>query len=188
VQYHLSKIASILSTENNIISDNIITQVAIDSRTNLHKHTLFFCIVGERNNGHHYIKNCYEKGVRSFIISENIDAEKFPTAQFITVKNCLDALQSLATFHRVQFNLRTIGITGSNGKTIIKEWLYQLIHQDRKTIKSPKSYNSQVGVALSILNIETEHEIGIFEAGISSTMEMENLEKMIQHTILVLYP
>lgn len=183
VQYHLSKIASILSTENNIISDNIITQVAIDSRTNLHKHTLFFCIVGERNNGHHYIKNCYEKGVRSFIISENIDAEKFPTAQFITVKNCLDALQSLATFHRVQFNLRTIGITGSNGKTIIKEWLYQLIHQDRKTIKSPKSYNSQVGVALSILNIETEHEIGIFEAGISSTMEMENLEKMIQPNI-----
>lgn len=182
MRYYLAEVAHVFNID---IRANpiIIQQIAIDSRTNLNEHSLFFCIVGERNNGHHYIQNCYAKGVRSFVISEDIDVAKFPDACFIQVENCLTALQTFAAHHRKQYNLQCIGITGSNGKTIIKEWLYQLIHQDKKTVKSPKSYNSQVGVALSVLNIDSEHQIGIFEAGISTINQMENLENMIQPNI-----
>jgi alanine racemase len=183
MHYELQKVAEILSNSTEFNNNIYIDNVALDSRINLTQHTLFFCIVGDRNNGHHYIKNAYNKGVRCFVISENIETKIYQEANFIIVKDCLIALQQFAIYHRKQFKIPTIGITGSNGKTIIKEWLYQFLSNDKKIVKSPKSYNSQVGVPLSILNIENIHEIGIFEAGISTTNQMEFLEKMIQPNI-----
>jgi len=125
------------------------------------------------NDGHSYIGEAYKKGVRNFIITKVIEKAHFPDANFLIVKDALTALQELATAHRKSFSdLKTIAITGSNGKTIVKEWLYQMLHDQFNIIKSPKSYNSQIGMALSILKIEEGHNLGIFEAGISQSGEM----------------
>ena len=102
------------------------------------------------------------------------------------MNDTLAALQQLAAYHRQQFNIPVIGITGSNGKTIVKEWLYQLLHEDYNIVRSPKSYNSQIGVPLSVWQMNEQHTLGIFEAGISEQGEMERLEKMIRPTIGVL--
>ncbi len=166
-------------------NDDPIRFLSIDSRKiTSPQNTLFFAIPGERNDGHKYIKELIEKGVRNFVISnvsslKNIDA----SVNFILVKNVIDALQALAAYHRNQFNLKTIGITGSNGKTIVKEWLSQLLDKEFEIIKSPKSYNSQVGVPLSVWSINEMHDLAIFEAGISMPGEMVKLEKIIQPTI-----
>lgn len=185
LSYSISKIATILNGSIELIEDKIIEAVAIDSR-NIQlgsSNILFFCLVGEQNNGHRYIQKCYENGIRNFVISDTIDCSKYPDANFIRVANTLKALQTFAQFHRLQFSIPVIGITGSNGKTIIKEWLYQLLSSDKNVVKSPKSYNSQVGVPLSVLNMEPSNEIAIFEAGISTIGQMTNLEKIIHPTI-----
>jgi len=187
MNYNIDQINTILSgdffQEKN---HNNVTQVCIDTRqiTNATQ-TLFFCLVA-RNDGHRYIESAYKKGIRNFVISKIIGTENYADANFILVENTLNALQNLAKFHREQFNIPVIGITGSNGKTIVKEWLYQLLSTEKNTVKSPKSYNSQIGVALSVLNMETTNELAIFEAGISIVDEMENLEKIIQPTIGIL--
>lgn len=166
--------------------NSVITQATIDTRqiTNA-AGSLFFCLIA-RNDGHHYIENAYKKGVRNFIVSKQITAEKFPEASFILVEDTTFALQQLAKHHREQFTIPVIGITGSNGKTIVKEWLFQLLTSEKNIVKSPKSYNSQVGVPLSVLNMEKENELAIFEAGISTVDEMEHLQKIIQPTIGIL--
>jgi alanine racemase len=162
---------------------SIITQVCIDTRQITHaENNLFFCLVA-RNDGHLYIENAYKKGIRNFIVSKDVAIEKYADTNFIIVENTTTALQQLAKHHREQFNIPVIGITGSNGKTIVKEWLFQLLSTEKNTVKSPKSYNSQIGVPLSVLNMEKENELAIFEAGISTVGEMENLEKIIQPTI-----
>jgi Alr-MurF fusion protein len=141
--------------------------------------SLFFAISGERLNGHHYIGDLYAKGVRNFVVEDDSYIEKFPEANFLHVKKTTDALQKAAVFHRKQFNIPVAGITGSNGKTIVKEWCHQLLHDDFSVVRSPKSYNSQIGVPLSVWNMNASHNLAIFEAGISEPGEMENLEKII---------
>ncbi|WP_396182998.1 bifunctional UDP-N-acetylmuramoyl-tripeptide:D-alanyl-D-alanine ligase/alanine racemase [Flavobacterium sp.] len=166
-------------------SENSIENVSLDSRSlQNNQQTLFFCLVGPNNNGHHYIAELIEKGVRNFIVSEKV--EPVQDVNFLLVENTLTALQKFASYYRSLFDFPIIGITGSNGKTIIKEWLNFLLSPDYNIIRSPKSYNSQVGVPLSILGIKEKHNLGIFEAGISTTNEMEKLQKIIQPTIGIL--
>ena len=163
-----------------------IVQICIDTRQiSAANQSLFFCLVA-RNDGHQFIENAYKKGIRNFVVSKNISTENYADANFILVDDTLHALQQLAIYHRQQFNIPVIGITGSNGKTIVKEWLYQLLSSEKNIVKSPKSYNSQIGVALSVLNMESDNELAIFEAGISTINEMENLRNIIQPTIGIL--
>ncbi len=145
--------------------------------------SLFFALKGGRRNGHLFIDELYEKGVRSFVVSDELDLQKYPKGNFFGTKNTTIALQNLTATHRKNYNLPVIGITGSNGKTIVKEWLHQLLEPDYSIVRSPKSYNSQIGVPLSVWQIADYHNLGIFEAGVSQPDEMANLEKVIQPTI-----
>lgn len=164
----------------------IIDGVSVDSRSLQNtSSTLFFALVGQNNDGHKYILELIKKGVSNFVV-HHIPKNLEHQANFLIVENPLEALQKLATFHRNNFEFPIIGITGSNGKTIIKEWLNFLLSPNYNIIRSPKSYNSQVGVPLSVLGINEKHNLGIFEAGISTTNEMENLQKIIQPTIGIL--
>ncbi len=150
------------------------------------RHGLFFALQGRRN-GHRYIDEVYQAGVRNFIISDpDFKQGVYTDANFYLVNNVLTALHDLAAFHRKRFNYPVIGITGSNGKTIVKEWLYQLMAPEKRIVRSPKSYNSQIGVPLSVWEMNDEYELAIFEAGISRPGEMENLERVIQPTIGIL--
>ena len=190
--YSISIIKDILKgeywfNETAAASDAVIEHLLIDSRKiSFPQTSLFFAIVGERHDGHDFIEDAYKSGVRNFVVShiENIDNQYFKEAIFIKVPNVLRDLQDLAAYHRAQFpQLQVIGITGSNGKTIVKEWLYQLLKDDFNIVRSPKSYNSQVGVPLSVWQINETHDLAIFEAGISTTGEMAYLERIIQPTI-----
>jgi alanine racemase len=185
--YSISEIAKIVKGELICSSagDIAVKHLLIDSRRLVSPdNSLFFAIVTKRNNGHKYIDELFEKGVRNFVVSEPIiDETVMKSSNIIKVKNTLAALQALGAFHRKKFSIPIIGITGSNGKTIIKEWLFQLMCDDKKIVRSPKSFNSQIGVPLSVWQIEHEHELGIFEAGISETDEMDKLQAIIQPTI-----
>ncbi len=164
--------------------DQAIERLLFDSRHLVFaNHTLFFAFTGDRQDGHHFIEELYQQGVRNFVVTTATISDRFPQANFILVKNSIKALQKLATYHRQQFDIPVIGITGSNGKTIIKEWLFQLLHQDYRVAKNPGSYNSQIGVPLSVWLIETSHTLGIFEAGISRPKEMKKLAPIIDCTI-----
>ena len=149
--------------------------------------TLFFALVSRRNDGHNYIRELYNRGVRNFVVSylpDNMD--DYNDANFLLVRDTLAALQTLAASHRKNFDIPIVGITGSNGKTMIKEWLYQLLEPDFVVTRSPKSYNSQIGVPLSVWLLNKQSEIGLFEAGISKKDEMGQLWKIIKPTIGVL--
>ena len=149
--------------------------------------TLFFALKSKRNDGHKYIPELYERGVRSFVVGElpqNI--EEYPDANFLLVPNPMKSLQKLAEKHREVFDVPVIGITGSNGKTVVKEWLYQLLSAERIITRSPRSYNSQIGVPLSVWLMNEKTELGVFEAGISEMGEMEALQSIIRPTIGVL--
>lgn len=162
-----------------------IHEILTDSR-NLHDGvgTLFFAIPGLHHNGHDYIEILYSAGVRHFVVSQEIENQNlFRDANLFKVDNTIEALQRIALHHRKLFHLPVIGITGSNGKTIIKEWLFQLLHQDYNICRSPKSYNSQIGVPLSIWQLKAQHDLGVFEAGISQVGEMENLASLILPSI-----
>jgi alanine racemase len=164
----------------------IIDAVSIDSRSLQNSEsTLFFAIIGPNNDGHHYVSQLIESGVVNFVVSY-IPSNLQGKANFLVVENTLQALQTFAATYRSNFDFPIIGVTGSNGKTIIKEWLNFLLSPDYNIIRSPKSYNSQVGVPLSVLGINEKHNLGIFEAGISTTNEMTNLQKIIQPTIGIL--
>jgi Alr-MurF fusion protein len=168
-------------------SDDTIGHLIYDSRRiQQPSASIFFALKTSHNDGHKYIADAYKKGVRNFIVSEQIDQKNISDANIIFVNNTLLALQKIAAFHRNHFQFPVIGITGSNGKTVVKEWLYQLLQDDFKIVRSPKSFNSQIGVALSVWQMNGQHTLGIFEAGISSVEEMEKLEKIIQPTIGIL--
>lgn len=161
-----------------------VEHIAYDSRALPYPQTsLFFALKTIRKNGHSFIKDAYAKGVRNFIVQEELLLSELTDANIIRVPNVLDALQKLAAHHRHLFSIPVIGITGSNGKTIVKEWLYQLLHGDYKIARSPRSFNSQIGVPLSIWQLGKEHTLGIFEAGISLPGEMQKLYKIISPTI-----
>ena len=164
----------------------IIDAVAIDSRSLQNSDTtLFFALVGPNNDAHFYIKELIAKGVQYFVVT-HIPEDCQGKANFLVVKNTLLALQQLASYYRSLFHFPIIGITGSNGKTIVKEWLNFVLSPEYTIIRSPKSYNSQVGVPLSVIAINEQHNFGIFEAGISTVSEMEKLEPIIRPTIGVL--
>lgn len=186
MNYTAKEIAGIVGSSS-VADPSPILQLALDSRR-IHSPatTLFFALKGPRRNGHQFIGEVYKKGVRNFVVSEPVSAGSFPGANFILVNDTLDALQQLAAWHRRQFHVPVIGITGSNGKTIVKEWLYQLLHPDYNIVRSPRSYNSQTGVPLSIWQMNEQHDLAIFEAGISQPGEMERLEEMIRPSIGVL--
>lgn len=161
-----------------------VDELVIDSRKiNLPQASLFFGLKGPRQSGHHFFDDAYHKGVRYFVASEAIDPNSYPGAVFITVPDALAALQTIATVHRHQFSYPVIGITGSNGKTIVKEWLFQLLNNDYNIVRSPKSYNSQVGVPLSVWQMQDRNNLAIFEAGISQPGEMSRLQEIIDPEI-----
>lgn len=164
-----------------------IHNISIDSRTLLAAHhTLFFAIRGQRNNGHHYIPDLLDRDVKVFVVSEPVKIPAYLACAVIQVEDTLEALQKLAGYHRSQFMWPVIGITGSNGKTIVKEWLNDILSSHFSVVRSPKSYNSQVGVPLSVWNMRKENNLAIFEAGISKPGEMEHLEQCIRPTIGIL--
>ncbi|MBI1344295.1 MAG: bifunctional UDP-N-acetylmuramoyl-tripeptide:D-alanyl-D-alanine ligase/alanine racemase [Terrimonas sp.] len=167
--------------------NNIIEYLVFDSRKlYFPASSLFFALVGERRDGHAFIDEVYRKGVCCFVVSNPVDTTKYPNALFICVDDTLVALQQLAAYHRSQFTIPVVGIAGSNGKTIVKEWLYQLLSPDYNIVRSPKSYNSQIGVPLSVWLMEDSHDLAIFEAGISRPGEMEKLAGIIQPGIGIL--
>jgi len=188
MKYNTKNIAAIIDGKIlQLHHESIIENLLIDSRKVYSSPTsLFFALKGSRRDGHQFIPELYKRGVQNFVISEVLNVDDYPEANFILVADALEALQRLAGFHRKQFNIPVIGVTGSNGKTIVKEWLYQLLHENFNIVRSPKSYNSQIGVPLSIWQMNSHHELAIFEAGISKPGEMEKLEKIIQPTIGIL--
>lgn len=185
--YPVTHIAKIINAKLQHTADASVEHLLFDSRKVFYPGTsLFIALKGPRRNGHSFIPELYKKGVRNFVVSEPVSPDDYPGANILFVQDTLKALQQLASFHRKQFSIPVIGITGSNGKTIVKEWLYQLLHEDHNIIRSPKSYNSQLGVPLSVWEMQQQHTLGIFEAGISQSGEMEKLSEIIQPTIGIL--
>lgn len=189
---NLSQIAEVLHCPlrcNRQASASTQPQVSVlltDSRSlTFANQTLFFALVTAKGDGHRFVPDLYQKGVRAFVVSCPIDEFRntCPEAWFFIVPDTLDALQRLSAWHRNQFQLQVVGITGSNGKTIVKEWLYQMLHDVRQIVRSPRSYNSQVGVPLSVWQIDGSHNLALFEAGISQKNEMQRLERIIHPTI-----
>lgn len=161
--------------------------LSTDSRSLPHSDgVMFVAINGERHDGNQYIKDVYDMGVRSFMVDALPDISLYPDAVFCIVKDSMAALQKIAASRRLDFKGTVIGITGSNGKTIVKEWLYQILQKEHKVIRSPRSYNSQLGVPLSIWPINDQYSHAIIEAGISKPGEMSKLEKMIVPQIGIL--
>ena len=167
--------------------EQLITQLLTDSRKISDPATSVFFALKAKKDAHQFIAPLYQLGLRSFVITQQgFDITAFPEANFIWVADSLAALQKLAAAHRQQFQYPVIGITGSNGKTIVKEWLFQLLAPDYSIVRSPKSFNSQIGVPLSVWKMDIDHDLAIFEAGISEPEEMQNLESIIQPTIGIL--
>lgn len=148
-------------------------------------HTLFFAIPGKHHDGHRFIAEAYEKGVRHFVVQQEW-LHDFPDVNVWQVGDTIAALQALAAAHRGRFNIPVVGITGSNGKTIVKEWLFSLLAPEYTIVRSPKSFNSQIGVPLSVWQMQPYHQLALFEAGISRRGEMERLEKVIRPTVGIL--
>ncbi|MDR1667259.1 MAG: bifunctional UDP-N-acetylmuramoyl-tripeptide:D-alanyl-D-alanine ligase/alanine racemase [Bacteroidales bacterium] len=183
MEYRLGDIAQLVHGELTGDENYTVRHVLTDSRSLLYPaSTLFFAITGERNDGHDYIDELYRQGVRSFVVEKRPSTLPEVSAfsgGYILVPDVLYALQLLAACHRRRFLAPVIGITGSNGKTVVKEWLYQTLHKDKNIVRSPKSYNSQTGVPLSVLLLDEKHDLAIFEAGISRPGEMKRLQPMI---------
>ncbi len=189
----ISSIAKLLKVNDNTefsYPDAEVQELIIDTRkiTNA-AHALFFALKGALRNGHQFIAAAYQKGIRFFVVSETIDRSRYPDAFFLVVPDVLSALQKIGACHRSGFDYPVIGITGSNGKTIVKEWLYELLAQSHPyneqagPVRSPKSYNSQIGIPLSTWLMQANNTIGIFEAGISKPGEMEKAEAVIRPDI-----
>jgi alanine racemase len=184
-QYSIKQVKEIINAECDVLNDDVISILLTDSRRiNTGSEGLFFALSGRRN-GHEFIAEAYAAGVRNFVVKQGPEI-KLPEANCLIVPDVLAALQTLAAYHRARFNLEVIGITGSNGKTIVKEWLYQLLAADKNIVRNPKSYNSQIGVPLSVWQINDNHNLGIFEAGISLPGEMDRLAAIIKPSIGIL--
>ena len=170
----------ILQQAGAIALENLIT----DSRkVSFPVTSVFFAIPGEHHDGHQFVAEAYRKGVRHFIVQQPVPLRDLPESSVLLVSNSILALQQMAAFHRRQFSYPVIGITGSNGKTIVKEWLDNLLGRFYTIVKSPKSYNSQIGVPLSVWQMAANHTLGIFEAGISKAGDMVSLANVIEPTI-----
>ena len=186
MNYSIEKITTLIGARRIGSADAQIGWLLTDSRSLCFpEETLFFALKTQRNDGHRYIADLYRRGVRNFVV-ENLPAQPQSDANYLKVPSSLAALQRLAERHRDEFNIPIVGITGSNGKTMVKEWLYQLLSPQMTVTRSPKSYNSQIGVPLSVWLLNEQTEVGLFEAGISEPGEMEALRDIIQPTIGVL--
>ena len=184
--YTIEKITTLIGARRIGTADARIGWLLADSRSLCFpEETLFFALKSQRNDGHRYIGDLYRRGVRNFVVDHLPDHPE-ADANYLKVPSPLAALQRLAERHRDEFNVPVVGITGSNGKTMVKEWLYQLLLPSQKIVRSPRSYNSQIGVPLSVWLLNEQTEIGIFEAGISQPGEMMALRDIIQPTIGVL--
>jgi alanine racemase len=187
MQYTAKKIAEILGISAPEYPDLVIDLLLTDSRSLTYpEHTLFFALTTHSGDGHRYISDLYRHGVRNFVVQRRPDTANacYPDANFLVVRDVRAALQRLAKAHRDLFpTLPIIGITGSRGKTTLKEWLNHLLASSQRIARSPRSYNSQIGVPLSLWEIEPETELGIFEAGISEKGEMDALRNMIAPTL-----
>lgn len=184
--YKITEIASVLNASLKGSPEGTISHLFTDSRTLIPgPGSMFVALRGERHDGHHFIEEVYRKKQVTCFLVEKIPETMttLPGVTFLVVPDTLQALQALAAWHRSHFSVPVIGITGSNGKTIVKEWLFELLHNHLTITRSPKSYNSQVGVPLSVWLMEPSTQLAIFEAGISRPGEMEKLEKIIRPTI-----
>lgn len=187
--YTIEKVTTLIGARRYGDSDSNVRWILTDSRSLCFpEETLFFAIRSGRNDGHKYIADLYRRGVRNFVVEELPQnwSEEYPEANFLKVPFALEALQRLAERHRDEFNIPVVGITGSNGKTVVKEWLYQLLSTSMAVTRSPRSYNSQIGVPLSVWLLNEQSEVGVFEAGISQPGEMDALRDIIQPTVGVL--
>lgn len=189
MNYDIEAVTTLIGAHRYGDADGSIGFILTDSRSLCFpEETLFFALKSERNDGHNYIPELYRRGVRNFVVTlvpedyNNIYAD----ANFLKVPDTLEALQRLAERHRDEFDIPIVGITGSNGKTMVKEWLYQLLSSAKSVTRSPRSYNSQIGVPLSVWLLDNYSQVGVFEAGISKPGEMLALRDIIQPTIAVL--
>ena len=184
--YTFVKIATLIGARRYGDHDANVRWLLTDSRSLCFpEETLFFALHTKRNDGHRYIDDLYRRGVRSFVV-EQVPQHPQMDANYLKVPSTLAALQRLAERHRDEFSIPVVGITGSNGKTMVKEWLYQLLLPSQRIVRSPRSYNSQIGVPLSVWLLNEQTEVGIFEAGISQPGEMMALHDIIQPTVGVL--
>lgn len=182
--YTTSQIATLIGARRYGEEESQVTFLLTDSRSlSFPEETMFFALKSKRNDGHRYISELYKRGVRNFVVEEAPTNENYVDANFLVVPDTLAALQRLAERHRDEFQIPIVGITGSNGKTVVKEWLYQLLSPDMSVTRSPRSYNSQIGVPLSVWQLREDTRVGIFEAGISQPGEMRRLADIIQPTI-----
>ncbi len=181
----LIDIARRIGAATDRLPDRDIERLLTDSRSlAFPAGTLFFALTSDRNDGHRYIAELYEQNVRNFVVGKMLpEYIRMPEAAFLLVDDPLQALQQLAASHRSDFHIPVVGITGSNGKTIVKEWIYQLLRDDLVITRSPRSYNSQTGVPLSVWAMDENTQLGVFEAGISKPGEMARLEPIIRPTI-----
>jgi alanine racemase len=188
MEYRIKDIARMMEAEVNGTDEGTISLLLTDSRRlSFPAQSLFFALRTQTNDGHKYVEELYKLRVRYFVVSEMPPGSgRMPEACFLVVKDTVKALQKLAAHHRRQFRIPVIGITGSNGKTMVKEFLYQLLHSEFHIVRSPRSYNSQIGVPLSVWEMDEKHTLGIFEAGISQPDEMEKLQPVIAPTIGIL--
>lgn len=186
MKYSIEKITTLIGAHRVGAADAHIGWILTDSRSLCFpEETLFFALRSERNDGCNYIDELYRRGVRNFVV-ERMPARLEPDANYLKVVSVLAALQRLAERHRDEFEIPVVGITGSNGKTIVKEWLYQLLSPQMNVTRSPRSYNSQIGVPLSVWLLNEHTEVALIEAGISKPGEMQALHGIIQPTIGVL--
>ena len=187
--YTIEKITTLIGAHHYGENAADVAFILTDSRSLCFpEETLFFALQTNRNDGHKYIPELYQRGVRNFVVTDvpADRAETYPDANFLKVSNTLKALQRLAERHRDEFDIPVVGITGSNGKTMVKEWLYQLLSPEMFVTRSPRSYNSQIGVPLSVWLMDEHTQMGVFEAGISKPGEMAALRAIIRPTIAVL--
>ena len=192
MSYTVQTISQILKPLSASIAtpDSLVTTLLTDSRTLTKPDaTLFFAIPTKRNSGSRYVESLYNKGVRNFVLPVTAGEDfvkricALDGANVLVVNDVVDSLQALAQYHRGTFHNQVVGITGSNGKTMVKDWIVQLISGNRSVVASPKSYNSQIGVPLSVWQMEKSHDIAIIEAGISQPNEMSKLRAVIKPTI-----
>jgi UDP-N-acetylmuramyl pentapeptide synthase len=186
-EYTIHELAEILHAE--IVGDKfdlnyVIEKLVTDTRyRGIGKKSCFIALKTDRNDGHRYVNEAHSKGVRCFIIQDKSLIEVRKDSVYLVVEDDLEALQKLATQHRLKLTYPIIGITGSNGKTVVKEWMFQILSAKYSVFRSPKSYNSQIGVPFSLLGLPSKADYGIVEAGISKSGEMEKLRSIIQPTI-----
>ncbi|MFZ9588329.1 MAG: bifunctional UDP-N-acetylmuramoyl-tripeptide:D-alanyl-D-alanine ligase/alanine racemase [Chitinophagaceae bacterium] len=179
---HIAKILGI--KQKGALTNSSISYLLIDSRKLVFPSaTLFFAIKSSTGDGHAFIQELYQSGVRNFVVTSLPELDRFPGATFFEVPDVIKALQQIATYHRSQFHYPIIAITGSNGKTIVKEWLNHLLHNKFSIVRSPRSFNSQLGVPLSVWGMSSENDLAIFEAGISRQGEMLALHQILQPNI-----